>query len=90
MMTYTVVVRLHPGGEYSVTVPALNNCGTFGQSLPEALQMAEEAIESYLEGLEYVDRPFPPDVPNVTVDLEDAIEAMVYRVAVRKEERAVA
>ena len=90
MLTYTVIVRIHANGEYSVTAPALNNCGTFGRNLVEALQMAEEAIEAYLEGLEYLGKPFPPDVPSVTVELDDALEATVYRVSVRREELAVA
>jgi antitoxin HicB len=90
VLTYTVIVRLHADSEYSVTVPALNNCGTFGSTLVEALQMAEEAIEAYLQGLEFLGQPFPPDVPTVTVELDDALEAAVHRVPVRRKELAVA
>lgn len=90
MLAYTVVMHHRPNGEYSVIVPALSNCGTFGATPEEALQMAEEAIEAYLQGLEYLQKPFPPDVAKVTVELEDALEASVHRVPVRREELAAA
>jgi len=87
---YTVIVTRDPDdGCYVVRVPALNDCSTYGDSLPQVLRRAEEAILAYLEGLQSLGQEPPPDVESVTVSLGDGPEASVYRVAVR-EEAAVA
>ena len=88
-MTYTVVMLKERDGRYSALVPALPGCATWGDTLPEALKMVEEAILAYFDGLEALGKPIPPDVETVTFDLGDATEASVYRVAVL-EEAAVA
>jgi len=88
-MTYTVVVLKERDGRYSVVVPALPGCTTWGESVPEALDMVKEAILAYFDGLQELGRPVPPDVQPVTFDLGDATEASVYRVSV-KEAAAVA
>ena len=64
--TYTVVVVPERDGRYSVTVPALNDCATFGESLPEALSMAEEAILAYLDGLQALGKPPEASVYQLT------------------------
>jgi antitoxin HicB len=38
-------------GGYTVTVPSLPGCITFGDSLEEAVAMATEAIQLYLESM---------------------------------------
>ena len=87
---YTVVVTRDPeDGCYVVTVPALNDCSTYGDSLPQVLSRAQEAILAYLEGLQSLGQEPPPDVDSVTVSLGEGPEASVYRVVVR-EEAAVA
>jgi predicted RNase H-like HicB family nuclease len=83
-MTYTVVLVRDEDGGYCVHVPALKGCHTEGDSLPEALEMARDAIERYLGSLEKHDEPFPPDVQTVRFDWGQASEALVYRVAVRE------
>ena len=88
-MTYTVVVLKERDGRYSAIVPALPGCATWGESLPEALKMVDEAILAYLDGLEALGQAVPGDVPQVTFDLGEATEASVYRVTVA-EEAAVA
>lgn len=40
-----------PDGGYTVSVPALPGCITYGETLEEARKMAREAIELYLEDL---------------------------------------
>jgi predicted RNase H-like HicB family nuclease len=79
-MTYTVVVLHERDGRYSVVVPALSGCATWGETLPQALDMAKEAILAYLDGLQELGKPVPPDTETVAVDLGDATEASVYRV----------
>ena len=86
-MTYTVVLVRGEVGGYSVYVPALPGCQTQGETMPEALDMAKEAIECYLGSLDRRGKSFPSDVESVTFDWEDGIEALVYRVPAREAAR---
>jgi len=81
-MTYTVVLVRDEDGGYCVHVPALKGCHTEGDTLPEALEMARDAIECYLGSLEKHGEPCPPDVHTVTFDWENGTEALVYRLSV--------
>jgi len=38
-----------PEGGFTVTVPTLPGCITYGENMQEALDMAKEAIEGYIE-----------------------------------------
>ena len=84
-MTYTVVLIREEDGRYSVVVPALNNLATFGNTMPEAFRMAEEAILLYLESIQEDGEPVPPDDPHVNVDMTEAAEAFVYKLTVAEE-----
>ncbi|MCX7597997.1 MAG: type II toxin-antitoxin system HicB family antitoxin [Armatimonadetes bacterium] len=84
MHLYTVVLKREAVGGYSVSVPALPGCHTQGDSLAEALLMAEDAIRLFLEALAARGQPAPPDSPQVLVGLEHATEALVYRLPVRE------
>jgi len=48
---YRILLRKEPEGGYTVTVPSLPGCMTYGETIEEAVKMAEEAIEVYLESL---------------------------------------
>jgi antitoxin HicB len=48
-LTYTVVLEPQPDGGFTVTVPALPEVVTEGDSEEEALRMAEDAIRLALE-----------------------------------------
>jgi len=85
MHTYSIVVLREKDGRYSVVVPALPGCATWGDALPEALRMAEEAIQAYAEGLREQGKSLPADVPVVTVDLGEAAEASVYKLSIPAE-----
>lgn len=63
MYTYSVVVLREKDGRHSVIIPALPGCATWGETLPEALRMAEEAIQAYTDGLREQGKPMPPDAP---------------------------
>ena len=93
-MTYTVVFVREDDGGYCVHVPALKGCHTQGDDLPEAMRMAVEAIELYLESLAAHGDPIPVDVAECSVDVRGAQEAVIYKIAVRlpspEEEVAVA
>jgi len=81
-MTYTVILVREGDGGYCVHVPALKGCHTEGDTLPEALNMARDAIEGYLESLEKHADPLPPDVATVTFDWGEGTEALVYKMTV--------
>ncbi|MFY9462766.1 MAG: type II toxin-antitoxin system HicB family antitoxin [Candidatus Sungiibacteriota bacterium] len=46
-----VVFLPEPEGGFTVTVPLLPGCVTFGKNLNEAKRMAQEVIELYLEDM---------------------------------------
>jgi antitoxin HicB len=82
---YTVVLYRDGDGVYNVEVPALPGCLTFGDSLPEALHNAEEAIRGYIASLEKHDEPVPADVPRAEVDFAEADGVLIYKVHVERE-----
>jgi len=83
-MVYTIVVHRDAEGRYLVSVPALKGCHTWGETLPEALHMAREAIQGVVEVMQEHGDPIPPDNPSVTVDMTEAAEAFVYRLTIRE------
>ena len=63
-MKYAYPVILTPeGGQYLVRVPDLKSIHTFGDDLPEALEMAQDAIEMWLWQTENQGGPIPPASP---------------------------
>ena len=50
-LNYTAIFQKEPKGGYTVIVPILPGCVTYGKNLEEAKKMAEEAITLYLESL---------------------------------------
>lgn len=49
---FRIVLRPEPEGGYTVTVPSLPGCITYGGTLEEAKGMAEDAIKAYLASME--------------------------------------
>jgi antitoxin HicB len=47
-LTYRIILNPEPEGGYTVKVPSLPGCITYGQNIDEAVLMAREAIEGYL------------------------------------------
>ncbi|MCM2466669.1 antitoxin HicB [Methanoculleus sp. CWC-02] len=50
-LNYRILLRKEPEGGYTVIVPTLPGCVTFGETVDEAIAMAREAIELYIEGM---------------------------------------
>lgn len=48
---YKLLLRKEPEGGYTVFVPSLPGCITYGENVDEAITMAKEAIELYIEEL---------------------------------------
>lgn len=49
--TFNLAFEPDPQGGYTVTVPALPGCVTYGETLEKARDMAREAIDLYVEDL---------------------------------------
>jgi predicted RNase H-like HicB family nuclease len=50
-LSFRIVLRPEPEGGYTVIVPSLPGCITFGESVEEAMTMAEDAIAAYLASM---------------------------------------
>lgn len=59
--TYRVLLTPEPEGGFTVSVPALPGCITYGESIDHALSMAKEAIELFVETLEAEGEAVPDD-----------------------------
>ncbi len=51
VLNYPILLRKEPEGGYTVLVPSLPGCVTYGDTIEEAIEMAKEAIELYIESL---------------------------------------
>jgi len=63
--TYRIHLDPEPEGGFTVTVPALPGCVTWGEDYDHALAMAQEAVEGYLEILAEEGKPIPEE-PDAT------------------------
>jgi len=77
---FSVVFRPEPEGGFTVTVPSLPGCVTYGKNLIQARRMAEEAISLYLEDMIAEGQPLPREDASYLANLEVKIptRAAVY------------
>ncbi len=76
---YTVILEKdREEGGYVVTVPALPGCISQGETVDEALKMAKDAIQGYLEALIILD-----------VGVKETEEVRIYKVDVELEPEGV-
>ena len=69
MAKYTIILEPnYPEEGYTVRVPALPGCITYGQTREEALTRAKESIEGFIEGLEKAGEPVPEEISPVEMD----------------------
>jgi predicted RNase H-like HicB family nuclease len=61
MRTYRILLQPEPEGGFTVTVPSLPGCITYGETLEEAHAMAREAIELCIEVLQERGEEIPDD-----------------------------
>jgi predicted RNase H-like HicB family nuclease len=59
--TYKIHLHKEPEGTYTVTVPVLPGCVTYGNNIDHAIDMAKEAIELYIEELKSRGENIPDD-----------------------------
>ncbi len=75
MLKYTVILVPEEEGGYSVEVPALPGCYTQGETKDEAISMAKEAIELYLESCKAHSEPMPEErgVESLIVEVKEPV-----------------
>jgi antitoxin HicB len=71
-LNYRIRLEKEEEGGYTVIVPALAGCVTFGETVEEAISMAKEAIEGYIDTLIDLEKKVPTDndVLEYTVSVE--------------------
>lgn len=60
-LSYNLIFRPEPEGGFTVTVPALPGCVTYGKNLAQAKAMALDAILGYIVSLKKHGEPIPTD-----------------------------
>ena len=69
MARYTIILEPnYPEEGYTIRVPALPGCITYGRTREEALERAREAIEGFVEGLQKAGEPVPEEVAPAELD----------------------
>lgn len=58
---YNVIFRLEPEGGFTVIVPSLQGCVTYGKNLKETKKMIADAINGYIASLKKHKEPIPTD-----------------------------
>ena len=58
-MRYPLMIHKDPESDFGITVPDLPGCFSAGSTMEEALQNAEEAILTHIEGLLLDNDPIP-------------------------------
>jgi len=52
ILSYRILLKKEAEGGYTVIVPFLPGCVTYGDTMEEAIKMAKEAIQLYIESLQ--------------------------------------
>jgi len=60
-LSYNVIFRPEPEGGFTVIVPSLPGCITYGKDLQEAKKMAVDAIKGYIISLKKHKESVPSD-----------------------------
>ena len=69
VLSYRVILKPEPEGGFTVTVPALPGCITYGNDIEEAKRMVKDAIQVYLESLKKHSEPIFDDTDTLETQL---------------------
>ncbi len=69
VLSYRVILKPEPEGGFTVTVPALPGCITYGNDIEEAKRMVKDAIQVYLESLKKHSEPIFDDADTLETQL---------------------
>lgn len=75
---YNIIIKPEPEGGYTVIVPALPGCVTYGKDLKEVKQMAKEAILVYIQSLKKHREPIPTDQSSFITSIPIAFPHKTY------------
>ena len=67
-LTYRIHLEPEPEGGFTVTVPALRGCVTWGEDFEHAVAMAKEAVEVYVEVLAELGQSIPIETIEGPID----------------------
>lgn len=67
---FNIILRPEPEGGFTVIVPALPGCVTYGKNLAEAKRMAKDAIKGYIVSLKKHRETIPSDEDNYIASIE--------------------
>lgn len=69
---YNVIFKAEPEGGFTVIVPSLQGCISYGKDLKEAKEMIRDAILGYILSLEKHKESIPSDVDDfvATIDIQ--------------------
>ena len=70
ILRYNVIFRPEPEGGFTVIVPSLPGCITYGRNLKEAREMAIDAIKGYIVSLRKHKEPIPTDEESLFTSIE--------------------
>jgi len=74
LLSYRILLRKEPEGGYTVIVPSLPGCVTYGGTIEEAIKMAKEAIVLYIESL----KEHGEEIPTEEATLEYTLTVEAY------------
>ncbi len=74
LLNYRILLKKEPEGGYTVIVPSLPGCVTYGKTIEEAIEMTKEAIELYIESL----KEHGEDIPTEEETLEYTVMVEAY------------
>ena len=60
-LQYRILLKKEPEGSYTVIVPILPGCISWGETIDDAINNAHEAIELYLESLQIHGEEIPTE-----------------------------
>jgi len=69
VLNYRILLRKESEGGYTVSIPSLPGCITYGENIEEAIEMAKEAIELYIESLKEHGEEIPTEEGTVEYTL---------------------
>ena len=67
ILTYRIWLTKEPEGGYTVTVPSLPGCVTFGDSVDEAIVMAAKLLICISRVSKLMAKPFPPKKQRLSI-----------------------
>ena len=69
-LRYNIIFRPESEGGFTVVVPSLPGCVTYGRNLTEAKKMAIDAIKGYTASLKKHKEPIPNDEEDFFTSIE--------------------